>query len=123
MDEVNGPAFSVGTTPHLGRYVIVNRIGRGGFGQVFLARDTELDRMVAIKLPHLERMKDERLKEMYLQEAKTLAKLDHPSIVPIYDCGVVADGRCFVVSNTFRGATSRNFWLLGQCSLLKPSDC
>lgn len=87
----------------IGRYVIIRRLGQGGFGTVLLARDSELDRLVAIKLPHVYRMKSDVNKQMYLREAKTLARLDHPGIVPIYDCGVVPDGRCFVVSKYIEG--------------------
>ena len=87
----------------IGRYQILRRLGRGGFGIVFLSRDTELDRLVAIKLPHLHRMQSDQFRQMYLLEARTLARLDHAAIVPIYDCGVIDDGRCFVVSKYIEG--------------------
>ncbi len=88
---------------YIGRYVILRRLGQGGFGTVLLARDSELDRLVAIKLPHSRRAANSVNKSMFLREAKTLARLDHPSIVPIYDCGIVPDGRCFVVSKYIEG--------------------
>jgi serine/threonine protein kinase len=87
----------------IGRYQIVRSLGRGGFGIVFLARDSDLDRMVAVKLPHLHRVNREGYLQTFLLEAQTLAKLDHPAVVPIYDCGIIADGRCFVVSKYIEG--------------------
>ncbi len=117
IDEPQNSVLASVSGAHLGRYEIVRRIGQGGFGKVFLARDSELDRMVAIKLPHLERMKEEHLKQMYLQEAKTLAKLDHPAIVPIYDCGVIADGRCFVVSKYIQGSDLAKLLATGPLQL------
>ncbi len=89
----------------IGRYRI-RQLGRGGFGTVYLAIDTELDRLVAIKLPHPHRMSSGSAKRSYLLEARTLAKLDHPNIVPVFDFGMMTDGRCFVVSkfqNMWRG--------------------
>lgn len=103
----------------VGRYEIIRQLGQGGFGTVFLARDSELDRLVAIKLPHLEKMKNDRLKQMYLLEAKTLAKLDHPSIVPIYDCGVVQDGRCFVVSKYIAGRDLAKLLSMGRMQVIE----
>lgn len=87
----------------VGRYQILSRLGKGGFGIVYLAKDAELDRLVAVKIPHLHRMQSSHYQKMYLTEARTLAKLDHPSVVPIYDCGVINDGRCFVVSKYIEG--------------------
>ena len=88
---------------YIGRYQIQRRLGRGGFGTVYLATDVELDRLVAIKLPHEHRMHSDSAKRTYLLEARTLAKLDHPNIVPVYDFGILADGRCFVVSKYVDG--------------------
>jgi serine/threonine-protein kinase len=67
-----------------GRYSIQQELGRGGMGVVFLARDVALDRLVAIKLlpGHLARAPD--MRERFLREARTAAKLSHPNIVPIY---------------------------------------
>lgn len=87
----------------IGRYRIQRQLGRGGFGTVYLAKDSELDRLVAIKLPHLHRMTSSAAKRTYLLEARTLAKLDHPNIVPVFDFGMLTDGRCFVVSKYVDG--------------------
>ena len=87
----------------IGRYQIIRRLGRGGFGIVFLAKDADLDRLVAVKLPHLHRAQHQNYLQTFLREARTLARLDHSAVVPIYDCGLINDGRCFVVSKYIEG--------------------
>ena len=71
----------------LGPYEILNAIGAGGMGEVYKARDTRLDRIVAIKvLPaHLADRAD--LRERFDREAKTIASLNHPHICTLYDTG------------------------------------
>ena len=71
----------------IGRYRVVRRLGQGGFGRVYLAQDDDLDRPVAIKVPNPERVSGPGDVEAYLAEARALAKLDHPNIVPVYDVG------------------------------------
>jgi serine/threonine protein kinase len=88
-----------------GRYSIVEEIGRGGMGTVFLAVDEELGREVAIKIPNgLESATLERRLQL---EARVLARLEHPGIVPIHDAGRLADGRLFYVMKRVRGRTLR----------------
>jgi hypothetical protein len=71
----------------LGKYVIIEEIGRGGMGAVYKARDVELDRIVAIKVlsPYL--VGEPRLVQRFMREARLAANLDHPNIVTIYDIG------------------------------------
>src|SRR5262245_36530206 len=88
----------------IGRYRIVRRLGQGGFGRVYLARDDDLDRLVAIKVPNPERIADPGDVEAYLNEARILARLDHPNIVPVFDVGRTDDGLCFVVSKLVEGS-------------------
>jgi len=68
-------------------YRIVEKIGAGGMGEVYLAEDTELDRKVALKFlpPHL--CQDEDCRKRFKREAQAAAKLDHPNIVPVYEVG------------------------------------
>jgi len=68
----------------IGHYSIISRIGRGGMGLVYLARDTRLDRQVAIKCLRTE-LFEPRYRERFKREALLLAKLNHPNIVQIYD--------------------------------------
>ena len=86
------------------RYTVIERLGQGGFGRVYLAQDAELDRRVAIKVPKPERVARPENVEAFLDEARILASLDHPHIVPVYDVGRTEDGLCFVVSKFIEGS-------------------
>src|SRR5262245_37900787 len=88
----------------IGRYRVVRRLGQGGFGRVYLARDDDLDRLVAIKVPNPERIAGPGDVEVYLAEARALARLDHSDIVPVYDVGRTHDGLCYVVSKYVEGS-------------------
>jgi len=78
----------------LGRYVVLDRLGTGGMGTVYLAYDPELDRRVAVKVLRADRASSQTgdvYRRRLRQEAKTLAKLSHPNIVRVYDVGFVGD--------------------------------
>jgi serine/threonine protein kinase len=72
----------------LGRYTILERIASGGMATVFRARDTNLDRDVAIKLLHNHIATEPGFRERFTQEARTLASINHPHIVQVYDFDV-----------------------------------
>jgi serine/threonine protein kinase/formylglycine-generating enzyme required for sulfatase activity len=97
------PAADSSAPTHIGRYRIEKILGQGGFGLVYLAHDDQLQRLVAIKVPHPERVAQPEDAEVYLTEARTVAKLDHPQIVPVYDVGSTPDFPCFVVSKYIDG--------------------
>jgi serine/threonine protein kinase len=86
-----------------GRYAVVEEIGRGGMGTVYLALDEELGREVAIKIPNA--LASANLERRLRNEARVLARLEHPGIVPIHDAGRLADGRLFYVMKRVRGRT------------------
>src|SRR5258706_68604 len=67
-----------------GRYSLERELGRGGMGVVYLAREVRLDRPVAIKLLPPSKTSDPGLRERFLREARTAAKLSHPNIIPIH---------------------------------------
>ena len=67
-----------------GRYSLERELGRGGMGVVYLAREVRLDRPVAIKLLPPDKTRDGKLRERFLREARTAAKLSHPHIIPIF---------------------------------------
>ena len=79
----------------VGIYEVRARIGRGGMGEVYLARDTRLGRPVALKVLPERFALDERFRERLLRESRLAASLDHPNVVPVYDAGE-ADGRLFI---------------------------
>ena len=87
----------------IGRYQLIRLLGEGSFGHVWLARDEELDRLVAIKVPAPERFRKTGSAEQYLQEARNLARLDHPNIVPVHDVGHAEDGSIYVISKYIEG--------------------
>ncbi len=90
-----------------GRYQILTKIGQGGIGAVYRARDTALKREVAIKrlLPQCEKPEEERnTTEELVREASLLSKLQHPNIVTVYDAGIDEDGG-FVVMELIDGET------------------
>src|SRR5215468_8893258 len=98
---------SIDTPERLGRYRIVARLGAGGFGVVYKAWDEVLKRDVAIKMPHRWCIATPQDVEIYLEEARILASLDHPGIVPVYDVGRTDDGLCYVVSKFIEGCNLR----------------
>src|SRR5436190_7447444 len=87
----------------IGRFRVLRLLGQGGFGRVYLALDEDLDRSVAIKVPNPERVNRPEDLEAYLSEARILASLDHPHIVPVHEVGRTDDGLCYVVSKYIRG--------------------
>src|SRR5215470_15528250 len=97
-------SFSFGDPPGIGRYRIVRPLGQGGFGRVYLAHDDDLDRPVAIKVPNPEHIAAPEDVEAFLAEARVLARLDHPHIVPVHVAGRTEDGLCFIVSKLVEGS-------------------
>ena len=87
----------------IGRYRVDDVLGEGGFGAVYLAHDEQLERPVAIKVPHAELVVRPENAELYLAEARTVAGLDHPHIIPVYDVGQTDEFPCFVVSKYVEG--------------------
>ena len=85
-----------------GRYRIVRELGGGGMGTVYLAVDTQLDREVALKVPHVDATNDSDYLERFDREAKTAAKLSHANICQVYDVGEI-DGRRYLTMEYIDG--------------------
>jgi len=83
-------------------YSIVRKIGQGGMGTVYLAQDQKLDRPVALKVLSAGLVAAD-FQERLAREAKVLARLEHPGIVPIHDFGNLPDGRAFYAMKLARG--------------------
>jgi serine/threonine protein kinase/formylglycine-generating enzyme required for sulfatase activity len=97
------PPSGVATDNRSARYRKVRKLGEGTFGTVWLVEDLELKRLVAWKEPRIERLREAAAVEAYLEEARILASLDHPHIVPVYDVGRTSEGSCYVVSKLIDG--------------------
>jgi formylglycine-generating enzyme required for sulfatase activity len=98
----------------IGRYRVEKVLGQGGFGLVYVAHDEQLQRLVAVKVPHARLVGDA---EAYLAEARTVANLDHPNIVPVFDVGSTEQFPCFVVSKFIDGTDLASRLRLSRLSL------
>ncbi len=87
----------------LGPYRIVRRIGAGGMGEVYEARDERLRRRVALKLLPPEWSRDAAAKERFLREARAASTFDHPNICTVHDLGEADDGRLYIVLAHYEG--------------------
>jgi serine/threonine protein kinase len=108
---------SAGALPEFSgtRYMLQEFLARGGMGAVYAAQDTTLNRRVAIKvLDSSDR--HGALEERLMREARVLAQLEHPGIVPVHDAGTLADGRIFYVMKFVEGSRVDQF-LSGVSSL------
>jgi tetratricopeptide (TPR) repeat protein len=89
----------------IGRYRVLEKLGEGGMGEVFLAEDTSLGRRVALKLPPVHLSGDERIRQRLLQEARAAATLNHPHVCIVHEVGEGADGRPFIAMEHVHGET------------------
>src|SRR4030043_1994809 len=92
------------TTEKFGRYEIKSEIGRGGMATVFHAYDPRFERDVAIKVLPREFLHDPQFRTRFEREAKMIALLEHPAIVPVYDFGE-DDGQPYIVMRYMAGAS------------------
>ena len=90
------------TPERIGRYELAQRIGRGGMGVVYKARDTQLQRDVALKMLLADVADDKETRERFKREARAAADLRHPNIIQVYDFGE-EDGRAYFVMELLRG--------------------
>jgi tetratricopeptide (TPR) repeat protein/predicted Ser/Thr protein kinase len=91
----------------IGRYEVVGELGRGGMGVVYLARDPELERPVALKLLSPALAADPAAADQLLREARAASALDHPNIATVYEVGETHDGRPFLAMGYYEGETLR----------------
>jgi predicted Ser/Thr protein kinase len=109
------PAGSSGFVPpaaeelaaRLPQLEILGMLGRGGMGAVYMARQPQLDRLVALKILPVEGASDPAFAERFAREARALARLNHPNIVAVYDFGRTADGLFYFVMEYVDGVNLR----------------
>ena len=90
-----------------GKYRVDQIVGRGGMGAVYRAHDMRLDRDVAVKVVRAELLGDPEARTRFRREAQIVAKLQHPSVVSVFDYGTFADGGAFLVMEFVRGVDLR----------------
>jgi serine/threonine protein kinase len=88
----------------LGAYEILALLGAGGMGEVYKARDSRLNRFVAVKVLPADRVSDPRRKQRFMQEAQAASALNHPNIITLYDIAVDGD-RDYLVMEYIAGKT------------------
>ena len=104
----------------VGRYRIQSQLGQGGFGVVYLAQDEELDRQVAVKFSHSQVLaRDQSVDELF-REARSVARLNHPGIVRVYDIGQ-AEGLCFIVTELIKGCSLADRLAQGPVSFVESA--
>jgi eukaryotic-like serine/threonine-protein kinase len=96
------------TTERIGRYQLIERIGRGAMGCVYRALDERIGREVAVKVLMADLEDDPEIRTRFLREAEAAARLSHPNIITIFDVGEDGD-RFFIVMELLRGATLKEF--------------
>jgi predicted Ser/Thr protein kinase len=85
------------------KYRIDQVLGRGGMGAVYRARDVRLERDVALKVVRLELLADPDARTRFRREAQIIARLQHPSLVSVFDYGTLSDGGAFLVMEFVKG--------------------
>src|SRR5919199_956045 len=108
--------MSVAAGTRLGRYEVRSKLGAGGMGEVYLARDTELDRTVALKILPEEVASDRHRMLRFIQEAKAASALNHPNIITIYEIGRT-ESTPFISTEFITGVTLRERMKNGKMPL------
>lgn len=103
LDLLVEPTSAETTRRSVGHFELLDPIGAGTFGVVWKARDTELDRLVAIKIPRIG-LHDLDFAEQFLREARAAAQLRHPHIVAVHEVGR-ENGTLYIVSEFVQGVT------------------
>jgi predicted ATPase/class 3 adenylate cyclase len=105
LGERDASRASAPPLPTLARYSVLDRLGGGGMGVVYRARDERLEREVALKFlpPHLNA--DEAAKKRFMVEARAAASLEHPNICTVHEIGETDDGQLYIVMGCYDGET------------------
>jgi tetratricopeptide (TPR) repeat protein len=105
----------------LGHYRIVSRLGAGGMGEIYLARDARLDRRVALKLLPADFTRDEARVRRFIREARAASALNHPNIITIHEIGE-SEGWHYIATEFIEGSTLRQLIAEGSLTLAETLD-
>jgi len=105
----------------ISHYKILEKLGAGGMGEVFKARDTRLDRLVALKFLMSQGLNEEKV-QRFILEAQTTSALDHPNICTIYEIDETPDGAMFIAMAYYEGQTLRQKLNEGLLSVQEATD-
>ena len=105
----------------VGRFQLLDRVGQGSFGTVWRARDTQLDRLVAIKIPHHHVLESAQDSERLEREARVAAQLRHPGIVRLYEI-LTIDDLPVLVSDFIQGITLKELLLLRRLTFRETAE-
>jgi WD40 repeat protein/tRNA A-37 threonylcarbamoyl transferase component Bud32/tetratricopeptide (TPR) repeat protein len=121
--EGGSTASSGGATcgQKLGRFELISVVGTGAFGTVYRARDPQLDRTVAVKVPRAGNLPGGQELDRFLREARSTAQLRHPAIVPVYEVGQ-QDGLPYLVSDFVEGVTLADRLTAGNLSFRESAE-
>lgn len=109
LANVSSRLFGDEPAVEVGRFILEERIGSGGMGVVYRARDPQLDRHVALKLLHRGAGFDGDLAAKTMREAKAMAQVSHPNIVTVYDVGTSGE-QMFIAMELVEGRSLRAWW-------------
>jgi serine/threonine protein kinase len=112
--------MSIGTGSRLDAFEIVALLGSGGMGEVWLARDVNLHRQVALKVLPPDLTQDPSRVARFRQEARAASALNHPNVSTIYALGEAPDGQQFIAMEYIEGETLRH--QIGHLAVSKPLD-
>jgi serine/threonine protein kinase len=115
-DMIESETKSLAPGTMFAHYEIIRRVGIGGMGQVYLAKDRKLDRRVAIKILNEKFSRDESGLERFVREAKAASALNHPNILVIHEIGESNDAH-YIVSEFIEGRTLREVLTQSQLSM------
>ncbi|HEY9182429.1 MAG TPA: serine/threonine-protein kinase, partial [Gammaproteobacteria bacterium] len=103
-------------------YRILDELGRGGMGVVYLAEDIRLGRRAALKFLPADTSSDDQATQRFIQEARTASALDHPNVCTIYETGEAQDGRLFIAMAYYEGETLEQRLRRGRLSVAEAID-
>ncbi len=122
IDDQNGPQQSaLNKGQQFGSYVILDALGAGGMGEVYLAKDSRLDRTIALKVLSQDVSSDKRRMQRFRQEAKVASSLNQPNILTIFEFGEV-DGFTFLATEHIDGQTLRDYLHAKRLKLAEVLD-